>query len=165
MSNLYDLEIPLANGKTLPMINLRNKVLLVVNIASECGFTPQMLQLQELKEDFKAEAFEIIAVPSNDFAGQEPLNNQSILEFCDIRFKTSFPIAAKSQVRKGPEQNPLIQWLSDRKQNKVTGLAPVWNFHKYLIGKDGQLKSWYFPFTQPKSERVLRKIRSLLNEN
>lgn len=164
MTDVYNLELPLANGKILPLKDLKGQVVLVVNIASECGYAPQMAQLQQLKEEFKYAPFQIIAVPSNDFAGQEPLDNQAIQEYCDLRFRATFPIAEKSQVKKGNNQHPLYRFLSDKQINRITNLAPVWNFHKYLIDKQGNLRSWYFPFTAPTSKRLISRIKSLLEE-
>ncbi|RRN77406.1 glutathione peroxidase [Pseudoxanthomonas sp. SGD-10] len=139
----------------------KGKVLLIVNTASECGFTSQFENLVNLKDFFKDEPFEILAFPSNDFGRQEPLDNDGIARFCDIKFKVNFPVFAKIKVR-GKTTHPLYRFLSDKKLNGKINASPRWNFHKYLVNHKGEVIDFFYPFTKPDSSRMKKKIKKAL---
>lgn len=141
----------------------KGKVLLVVNIASNCGYTHQLEQLQKLYEKYKADGFEIIAFPSNDFAGQEPLDSEGARLFCNVNFETTFQVMNKIHV-KGSQKHPLYKFLSNKSENGYTSVPPLWNFHKYLIDREGHLRDYFLTITNPMSAKVTRKIESLLHE-
>ncbi|WP_442590444.1 glutathione peroxidase [Pedobacter sp. AW31-3R] len=159
--NIYQFKAKLINGDEKVLSDYKGKVLLIVNIASACGFAPQLEELQELKESMKDEAFEILGFPSNDFGGQEPLNGMAIHEFCTQNYGVEFPIFDKIMVR-GKLANPIYQFLGDKKLNGRLKSTPRWNFHKYLINKNGEVVDYFFPFTKPQSAKVTKKIRRLL---
>lgn len=160
LSSVYGFTVEQLNGEPISLDRFRNKVLLIVNTASECGFTPQMENLVKLKNQFADADFEILAFPSNDFGGQEPLEADGLGAFCE-RFNTNFPMFAKIRVR-GPYAHPLYQFLSDKKRNGKTNSSPRWNFHKYLIDRQGRVADFFFPFTKPDSSRIRKKIAHLL---
>ena len=117
----------------------------------------------EETNEFKEEDFEILAFPSNDFSNQEPLEGEAINNFCELNFNTKFPIMEKIVV-KGEGKHPLYEYLSNRKQNGFTNLGPLWNFHKYLIDKNGYVRAYYLTITSPEAAKVKRKIKELLAE-
>ncbi len=141
----------------------RGKVLLIVNTASGCGFTPQLGDLEELRREFRGQEFVILAIPSNDFGEQEPLEGEAIAEFCEVNYQTRFTVLDKVHVR-GPEAHPLFKFLSDKKQNGQLSVKPRWNFYKFLIRKNGTLADFFYTFTRPTAARVKRKIRKLLEQ-
>jgi len=162
--NIYSFKVKKINGDEQPLSAFRNKVLLVVNTASECGFTPQLKELQQLKDEINNPDFEILGFPTNDFGKQEPLNGSDIATFCEINHGVKFPVFDKIMVR-GEFTHPLYQFLSDKKQNSKLNSKPRWNFHKYMINRKGELVDFYYPFTKPLSSKIKKKIQQLLNEN
>jgi len=159
--NIYQFKAKLINGEEKKLSDYKGKVLLIVNIASACGFAPQLKELQGLRELMKDEAFEVLGFPSNDFGGQEPLSGMAISEFCKVNYGTQFPIFEKIMVR-GEMANPIYKFLSDKKLNGRIKSTPRWNFHKYLIDKNGEVSDYFFPFTNPLSTKITRKIQRLL---
>lgn len=159
--NIYQFSVEDAKGKTVDLADYKGKVLLIVNTASECGFTPQLELLEDLRKEFEPEDFEVLAFPSNDFGQQEPLNNEAIGKFCAINYHTHFTIFKKIKVR-GEFADPLYQFLADKKLNGNLNSTPRWNFHKYLINAEGQVVDFFYPFTKPNSARVKKKIQKLL---
>lgn len=159
---IYQFNAQTLNGEKLDLSKYKNKVLLVVNIASECGFTPQLKELESLRNVFQDDDFEILAFPSNDFGGQEPLEGFEILNFCSKNYGVSFPVFEKIRVR-GIYAHPLYKFLSDKKLNGHIGASPRWNFHKYLINKNGEAVDFFYPFTKPGSSRIKKRIIKLLN--
>jgi len=153
--NLTDIH-----GKPLPSESLTGKVVLAVNTASECGFTPQYQGLEALWQSYRDQGLVVLAVPSNDFGGQEPGDNAEIAAFCERRFQVSFPMLEKAPV-KGPAAQPIFAWASRITGGKAT---PLWNFHKLLIGRDGQLLGWYTSFTKPQAKSVTDAIEAALEE-
>jgi glutathione peroxidase len=142
----------------ISLSDYKGKVLMIVNTASECGFTPQYENMEKVWDEYKNRGLVVIAVPSNDFGGQEPGTEEQICEFVEKKFNVSFPITAKYQV-KGDEAHPFYKWANDKAG--FTG-SPKWNFHKYLIDKDGNFADWYSSTTKPDSNKVKKKIEELL---
>lgn len=152
--SIHQFKTKLIGGKDKSLSEYKGKVLLIVNIASGCGFAPQLTELQQLREDFREKGFEVLAFPSNDFGRQEPLEGVQISEYCEQNHKVQFPVFEKIMVR-GAQAHPLFAFLSERS-------TPRWNFHKYLVNKDGEVVDYFFPFTKPLSSKVKKKIQKLL---
>lgn len=150
------------NGLEESLSIYKNKVLLVVNTASQCGFTSQMKDLVELKNEFAGLDFEILAFPSNDFGGQEPLEGAGIIQFCE-NYGSNFHTFDKIRVR-GPYAHPLYKFFADKKQNSVLSSVPRWNFHKFLVNRSGVVTDFFYPFTKPTSSKIKKKIGRLINE-
>ena len=157
---IYQFDVQKINGEDKSLSDYKDKVLLIVNTASQCGFTPQLKDLVELKTRFKDKDFEILAFPSNDFGGQEPLDGEAIVTFCES-FGANFPIFDKIRVR-GPYAHPLYKFFSDKKENGKLSSVPRWNFHKFLIDKEGKVTDFFYPFTKPNSSKIKKKIERLL---
>lgn len=158
--SIYQFNVQKLNGDIISLESFHNKVLLIVNTASQCGFTPQLKELAELKTEFKDKDFEILAFPSDDFGGQEPLEGEAINAFCES-FGANFPIFDKIRVR-GPYADQLYKFLGDKKLNGRLNSIPRWNFHKYLVDKNGVVTDFFFPFTKPTSGKIRKKITRLL---
>lgn len=145
-------------------INLNDyagKAILIVNTASQCGFTGQYDGLEKLYQSYKDKGLIIIGVPSNDFGAQEPGTHQEIAEFCKLNFGVSFPMAAKYNVR-GDNAHPFYKWA---KEELGFGTAPKWNFHKYLIDRKGKLVDYFHSTTTPDSSRLIRAVEKALDAN
>jgi glutathione peroxidase len=158
--SIYRFNVKKLNGEDISLSAYENKALLIVNTASQCGFTPQLKELAALKTEFKDQNFEILAFPSNDFGGQEPLEGAAIEAFCE-NFGANFAIFEKIRVR-GPYADPLYQFFADRKENGRFSSVPRWNFHKFLIDKNGLVVDFFYPFTKPGSSKIRKKIMRLL---
>lgn len=152
-----NLFVPLTNNQKLLMASLKNKKILLVNTASDCGYTNQYAELQELYNQYKNK-LEIIAFPSNDFKEQEKGSDSEIEKFCKTNFSVSFPIAKKSGVLKGAEQNKIFQWLTHKEQNGWNEQQPAWNFAKYLVSEEGMLTHYFDPWISPLSKEVIEAI-------
>ncbi len=161
-NSIYRFNVPLLNGLEKSLSAYKNKVLLIVNTASQCGLTPQMEDLVQLKKEFEGLDFEILAFPSNDFGGQEPLEGEGIIQFCE-NYGANFHTFDKIRVR-GPYAHPLYQFLADKKQNGELSSKPRWNFHKYLIDRNGKVIDFFYPFTKPTSSKIKKRITRLLNQ-
>lgn len=159
--NIYPFNVETLNGEEISLAKFKGKVLLIVNTASECGFTPQLKDLETLREYFENREFEILAFPSNDFGGQEPLDGAAILKFCKSNYGVKYHVFNKTRVR-GTYAHPLFKFLADKKQNGNIQSTPRWNFHKYIINKNGEVTDFFFPFTKPNSDKIKRKIERLL---
>ena len=134
----YDLKMNMSVGYEISFERYRGKKLLIVNVASKCGYTPQYTSLENL---YKSESnLEILGFPSNDFGNQEPGEDKEIADFCELNFGVSFPLFQKSSV-KGRHKNPVFDWLTDKKKNGWNDLEPNWNFYKYLVDEEGNLMS------------------------
>ena len=151
----YDFNFNDLDGSTLKLSEYKNKVIVVVNVASQCGFTKQYTGLQTLWNRYKAKGLIVLGVPSNDFGQQEPGTETEIKEFCKINFDIDFPMTAKEQV-KGSSAHPFYKWASD--EVGIIG-KPRWNFHKYLIGGDGKLVNWFSSPTSLSSNKVTNAIK------
>lgn len=160
--SIYQFNVEKLNGEEISLSDYKDKVLLIVNTASECGFTPQLTDLEELRKGFEGADFEILAFPSNDFGGQEPLEGPSIAAFCEVKHHTHYPVFNKVRVR-GEYAHPLFKFLADKKANGNVSAKPKWNFHKYLINKQGQVVDFFYPFTKPNTSKVKRRIQRLLS--
>lgn len=159
--NIYQFNVKTIAGHDISLEVFKGKVLLIVNTASGCGFTPQLRELEELRQDFEGQDFEILAFPSNDFGGQEPLDGDKIVEFCTVNYGTNYPLFNKIRVR-GPYAHPLYSFLSDKKLNARVNSVPRWNFHKFLVNKEGEVCDFFYPFTHPTSSKIKKKIERLL---
>ncbi len=160
---LHHISVKDLNGQLVNLSTYTGKVLLIVNTASECGFTPQLKDMEKLYSDFKDQGFEILAFPSNDFGDQEPLEGAAIKHFCRMNYNTSFPIFEKVHV-KGSKASKLYQFLSNKRLNGRFNSVPKWNFHKYLVDKEGRLINYYFPTTNPNSSKIRNEIANLLQK-
>ncbi len=149
------------NGQEVNLSDYQGKVLLVVNTASECGFTPQYEQLQMLYQRYESLGFEILGFPSNQFGGQEPGTNQEIAQFCSANYGVTFPMFSKIDV-KGANQHPVYAFLTQKSQNGVMDSDVSWNFQKYLIDRDGKLVEVFASNVDPYSEEFIEKLNRLL---
>ncbi|MGN6640994.1 MAG: glutathione peroxidase [Mucilaginibacter sp.] len=159
--SIYQFDVQTLDGEDINLADYKDKVLLIVNTASECGFTPQLKDLADLKDSFKDEPFEILAFPSNDFGGQEPRNGKELAAFCK-NAGANYPVFEKIRVR-GPYAHPLYQFFADKKRNGKLKSVPRWNFHKFLVNKLGEVTDFFYPFTKPTSSKVRKKIARLLS--
>jgi glutathione peroxidase len=153
----FDFTLKDVSGKDVSLSQYKGKALLIVNTASECGFTPQYEGLEKLYQTYKAKGFEVLAFPSNDFGGQEPGSAQEIKKFCSTKFHVKFPLFEKVKT-KGDGQSPVYAFLS-RKHGE-----PKWNFHKYLVGKDGQVRAAFASKVAPESKELRDAIEAALKE-
>ncbi|NEU08196.1 glutathione peroxidase [Flavihumibacter sp. R14] len=161
--SVHQFDVQKMNGESMSLREFDNKVLLIVNTATDCGFTPQLKELESLRRDFAGEDFEILAFPSNDFGGQEPREGNAILEYCVLNYDVHFPIFDKTRVR-GNYAHPLFKFLSDKKLNGHVAAAPRWNFHKYLINRQGEVIDFFYPFTKPNSSKLRKRILHQLKQ-
>ena len=158
LKTLFDFKMNSISGDKLNISEFKGKTLLLVNVASQCGFTKQYTDLQNLYELYKDKGFVVLGIPSNQFGGQEPGSEKEIKKFCETNFKISFPMTAKYNV-KGDNAHPVYKWASET-YGKST--IPKWNFHKILINKDGKVQDTFTSFTNPMSTKLIKKIEELL---
>jgi len=156
----HEFEFERIEGGRLWLDEWRGRPVLLVNTASECGFTPQYAELQELWERYKDRGLVVLGVPSNDFGGQEPGDEAQIREFCDTRYGVDFPMAAKVQVV-GEEAHPFYRWVVSELGEAG---APRWNFHKYLVGPDGELAGVWPSSVSPTDTEVIDTIEETLQQ-
>ena len=154
----YDFSIESIDGETINLSEYKNKVVLLVNTASYCGFTKQYGDLQELWEKYKSKGLIVFGVPSNSF-NQEKNSNNDVKEFCEVNFDINFPLSSIFEV-KGKNAHEIFKWAKDNHGNSA---VPKWNFHKILINKSGKVEDTFASFTKPKSNKIINKIESLLN--
>ncbi len=154
----HDFTFDSIDGAPLSMAQFDGRAVLVVNTASRCGFTRQYAELQTVWERYRDRGLVVLGVPSNDFGGQEPGTEAEIKEFCEVNFNVDFPMTAKVQVR-GEQAHPFYAWAADR---LGAAAAPRWNFHKYLIDRDGQLVDWFSTPTPPTAPPVIGAIETVL---
>ena len=148
MATIYDFEARQIDGKTVPLQQFKDKVLLVVNTASACGFTPQFGGLEELHKTYGNQGLVVLGFPCNQFGAQDPGKNEEIAQFCQLNYGVSFPMMAKIDVN-GPAADPLYQWLSAQAPGLLGSKSIKWNFTKFLVGKDGQVIKRYAPADPP----------------
>ena len=158
-SNIYKFSADDHSGKTVSLDQFKNKVLLIVNTASACGFTPQYQGLQHLYEKYQEQGLEILAFPCNQFNQQEKADNKEIKQFCDLNFNIQFPLFAKIEVN-GPDTHPLYQFLKDQVPGFLGSKNIKWNFTKFLVTREGQVIDRYAPITKP--EAIEADIKKLL---
>lgn len=156
-SSFYNLSAPLNNGTTFSFENLKGKKVLIVNTASNCGYTNQYAELEQIFEEHE-EQLAILAFPSNDFKEQEKGTDEEIARFCQVNYGISFPIMKKSVVIKNSDQNSVFQWLTDKRLNGWNDEPPSWNFSKYLINENGLLTHYFDPAVSPLSTEVINAI-------
>ena len=154
----YDLNIKSINGDELNIAGMNGKTILLVNVASNCGFTKQYDELQKLYDDYKDKGLIVIGVPSNQFGGQEPGTESEIKDFCETNFNITFPITSKYDV-KGSNAHPIYLWA---KETYGKSAVPKWNFHKILINKEGKIEDTYLSFTNPLSNKITKKLEQIL---
>jgi glutathione peroxidase len=154
----FDLSINDINNKVVNLSDFKGKIILLVNVASKCGFTKQYTGLQELYEKYKDNGFVVLGVPSNQFGGQEPGTNDEIKNFCETNFNITFPITDKVDV-KGDNAHALYKWA---KKNNGNSTVPKWNFHKILINKEGKIENTFNSFITPMSDKITKQIDLIL---
>lgn len=155
MTSIYQFKVERIDGSEINFENLKGKKIIIVNVASECGYTSQYQQLQELYTEF-SDKVEIIGFPSNDFGMQEPGENAEIETFCTVNYGISFPMAAKVKIN----EHPIYQWLTQKSLNGKLNSEVAWNFQKYLINENGQLVTFYPSSINPIDEKIIDWILS-----
>ncbi len=161
-SSIYDFTLPLLDGKPAPLADYKGKVVLVVNVASRCGFTPQYSALESIYEKYKDQGFAILGFPANNFANQEPGTNAEIGEFCRTKYSVTFPVYGKVSV-KGDDQTPLYTYLTKEASPAVAGDIK-WNFTKFLVDRHGRVIERFEPAITPDSPEVIAAIEKALKQ-
>jgi glutathione peroxidase len=156
-ASVYDFSLDSIDGKPAPLVEYKGKVLLMVNVASKCGFTPQYTQLEAVYEKYKSEGLVVIGFPANNFLSQEPGTNEEIKEFCTRKYSVSFPMYSKISV-KGDDKAPLYQYLTSTSGGEIK-----WNFTKFLVGRDGNIIARYEPGVKPDDPKVVAAIEKALH--
>ena len=155
---LFDFKINTINGDELNLSTYKGKTVLIVNVASNCGFTKQYNDLQNLYDIYSEKGLVILGIPSNQFGGQEPGSEDEIKDFCKTNFNITFPMTSKYDV-KGKNAHPIFLWA---KKSFGNSTVPKWNFHKILVNKDGKIVDTFASFTNPKSNKIIKKIEDIL---
>ena len=153
----FDFKIESITGELINFNDYKDKVILVVNTASYCGFTKQYEELQELWDTYKSKGLIVLGIPSNSF-NQEKTNNLEIKKFCEVNFDINFPLSTITEV-KGKNAHDLFKWAE---KNYGKSAVPKWNFHKILINKDGKIEDTFVSFTKPMSKKIVQKIEEIL---
>ena len=156
LRSFYSLQANSIKGEAIKMEQFKDKKILVVNVASKCGLTPQYIELEKLYQKY-SDKLVILGFPSNDFFRQEPGNNEEIASFCSKNYSVTFPLFEKIKV-KGSKKHGVYDWLTDSKQNGWNKKGPSWNFTKYLIDEDGKLIKRFSPRTSPLSDQITSLI-------
>ena len=160
-SSLYEFTRPAIDGKPMPLADYKGKVLLLVNVASRCGYTPQYTALESIYEKYKDQGFVILGFPANNFGAQEPGTNDEIKTFCSTKYSVKFPLYGKISV-KGRDQAPLYQFLTSKASNPAVAGGIKWNFTKFLVDRNGNVVQRFEPEVTPDSAEVTRAIEKLL---
>ena len=155
--SFHDFSIESISGENIKLADYKNKVVLLVNTASQCGFTPQYAGLQKIYDRYKDDGLVVLGVPSDDF-NQELSSDDDVKKFCEIRYGVNFPLTSIQKI-KGESAHPLYKWISGN--TSVIG-QPRWNFHKYLISKEGKILNWFSSMTSPTSEGLLNQVEQAL---
>lgn len=161
VNSIYEIKVNKIDGTATSLGEFKGKALLIVNVASRCGFTSQYAGLQKLYETHKERGLVILGFPANDFMRQEPGSNKEIAEFCSLKFQVSFPMFEKITVT-GSEIHPLYKYLTDKAAHPETGGKISWNFNKFLIGRDGRILARYGSRTAPDDKELLAAIEKAL---
>lgn len=159
MSAFHELTLEALDGEPLPLSTFNGKVVLVVNVASKCGLTPQYVALENLYQQYKDKGFSVLGVPCNQFAGQEPGTEQEIQEFCSLNYGVTFPLSSKLEVN-GPDRHQLYRLLAGEGAEFPGDIT--WNFEKFLMGKDGRVLARFSPRTTPDEPSVIQAIEKAL---
>ena len=154
----YDFELESITGERIKLDKYKGKAILLVNVASNCGFTKQYTDLQNLWDKYRERNLIVIGVPSNQFGAQEPGSNDEIKDFCETNFNINFPMTIKYDV-KGENAHDIYRWAKDTFGRSA---IPKWNFHKILIDKSGKINDTFSSFTNPMSKKILKKIENIL---
>ncbi len=154
---LHDFKVKDIDGNDFDLSSLKGKKVLVVNVASKCGLTPQYEDLQSLYENYKDKNFVVIGFPANNFMGQEPGTNEEIKEFCSINYDVTFPMMDKISV-KGKDQAPLYKWLTNKSENGKIDQTVTWNFQKFMVDEEGHVVDVVMPKESPMSEKIINWI-------
>lgn len=155
--SLYDFKVTDIDGKKFDMSTLKGKKVLIVNVASKCGLTPQYEQLQALYDKYKNKNFIVIGFPSNNFKGQEPGTNEEIKEFCSLNYGVTFPMMSKVEVI-GDNKAPIYKWLTEKEQNGTLDAEVQWNFQKFMIDENGHLVDFIPPKDSPLNDKMIKWI-------
>ena len=156
--SFFDYSINLIDGKKIQLSEFKDKSILLVNVASNCGFTKQYSDLQKLYDIYQSKGLIVLGVPSNQFGGQEPENEKIIKDFCETNFDITFPMTNKYNV-KGEEAHPIYIWAKKTYGNSA---VPKWNFHKILINRDGKVQDTFASFTNPMSSKITKEIERII---
>jgi glutathione peroxidase len=156
-TSIYEIKVKTITGEETTLASFKGKKMLIVNVASECGYTPQYAGLQKLHEMY-GDKVAVLGFPSNDFGGQEPGSEEQIQSFCSKNYGVTFPMFSKIKV-KGNDMHPLYQWLTNPEKNGWNSQAPVWNFNKYLIDENGNLTDYFPSKVNPLDDLIISKIK------
>ena len=159
MKTIDDFEAVQMNGQSLPLSQLHGKVMLIVNTASACGFTPQFGGLEKIHQTYKDQGLAVLGFPCNQFGGQDPASNAVIADFCQVNYGVTFTMMQKVNVN-GPEAHPLYQWLCSEAPGLLGSKAIKWNFTKFLVGRDGRVLKRYASMDKP--EKIAQDIEAAL---
>lgn len=162
-SSIYEFTMNSITGQPVPLSQYKGKVVMVVNVASKCGFTPQYKGLEALYKKYEGKGLVILGFPANDFGSQEPGTNAEIQTFCSRNYSVTFPMFSKISV-KGSDQAPLYQYLTDKSANPATGGEIGWNFTKFVIGRDGKIVARFDSSVEPESAEVTKAIEAALQQ-
>jgi len=157
-TSFYDYKMTDINGNTFDMSELKGKKVLLVNTATQCGFTPQFSDMEKLYKEYKDKNFVVVAIPSNDFGDKEPGSNEEIKNYVDKNYGVTFPIMAKTSV-KGDSENPIYKWLTNKDLNGVMDTKVAWNYQKYMIDENGKLIGIIEPKESPSSDKVIEWLK------
>lgn len=164
MTNLYDFTLNAVDGQPKPLSDFRGQVLLVVNVASRCGLTPQYTALEALHREYGEEGFSVLGFPCNDFAGQEPASESEIQTFCSTQYDVTFPLFSKVKVL-GEQKTPLYAFLTTQETSPDGPGEVSWNFAKFLINKRGEVVARFGPKTAPNAPEIEEAIERALNQD
>lgn len=156
-NSIYDFAVKTIDGKPFNFSELKGKKIMIVNVASKCGYTPQYAKLESLYKKYKDKNFIVIGFPANNFLNQEPGTPEEIMKFCTTKYNVTFPIMEKISV-KGDNIHPLYQWLTEKSKNKTMDAPVKWNFQKFLINEQGQIAMVIPPSESPESEKIIKWI-------
>jgi glutathione peroxidase len=161
--SVYDFTMKSIDGQPVSLKEYHGKALMLVNVASRCGFTPQYAGLEALYEKYKAQGLVIVGIPANNFGGQEPGTNEEIKKFCSSKYQVSFPMMAKVSV-KGEDKTPLYVFLTDKGENPKVGGEIQWNFTKFLFDRNGKPVARFEPDVKPESPEVAQAVEAALKD-
>jgi len=162
-ASVYDYTLSSIDGKPTPLASFKGKVVLLVNVASRCGYTPQYTGLEALYEKYKDQGFVIVGFPANNFGAQEPGTNEEIKTFCKSKYSVTFPMMAKVSV-KGDDATPLYQFLTSKAANPATDGEIKWNFTKFLVDKDGNVIARFEPKVTPEDPALVGAVEKALKQ-